>query len=102
MALAVSVIAFAAQAYVLLLMARLVLELVLVFARAWRPRGWVAVIVEMVYTVTDPPLRLARRFIPPVRLGGMALDVAFAAVLLAATALSSALFRLAIRLGGLG
>jgi YggT family protein len=30
-----------------------------------------------VYTVTDPPLNLIRRFVPPLRLGSIALDLAF-------------------------
>ena len=29
------------------------------------------------YTITDPPLKLLRRFIPPLRLGGISLDLSF-------------------------
>ena len=35
------------------------------------------VVLEGTYTVTDPPLKLLRRFIPPLRLGGVALDLSF-------------------------
>ncbi len=63
--------------YVLILIARIVVDYVMMFARDWRPRGVVLVLVELVYTVTDPPLRLLRRFIPPLRIGGIALDLAF-------------------------
>lgn len=60
----------------LTLVARLVVELVRSFARSWRgPVGWAAVAVETVYTVTDPPVRLLRRVIPTVRLGGVGLDL---------------------------
>jgi YggT family protein len=31
----------------------------------------------VVYTATDPPLRLLRRYIPSVRLGTVALDLSF-------------------------
>jgi YggT family protein len=32
---------------------------------------------ESIYTFTDPPLNFFRRFIPPLRLGGVALDLSF-------------------------
>ncbi|WP_288799050.1 YggT family protein [uncultured Arsenicicoccus sp.] len=63
--------------YWLVLMARLVLSYVVMLARDWRPRGVVLVLVEGVYSLTDPPLRALRKVIPPLRLGGMALDLAF-------------------------
>ncbi|MBK6763621.1 MAG: YggT family protein [Micrococcales bacterium] len=46
-------------------------------ARDWQPKGVVLIIAEIIYTLTDPPLRLLRRIIPPIRFGGIALDVAF-------------------------
>jgi YggT family protein len=100
MRLVATILALAAQLYFLLLLARLVLDLVRVFARSWRPQGAVLVAAEIVYTVTDPPLRLARRYIPPVRLGGVGLDVAFAVVLLAVQLAATLLARYAIRLVG--
>jgi YggT family protein len=54
-----------------------VLETVQSFARQWRPTGVVLVLAEATYTVTDPPLKLLRRFIPQVRLGNVALDLSF-------------------------
>lgn len=69
--------------YWLVFIARLILDLVQAFARQWRPRGIVLVLAELVYTATDPPLRLVRRVIPPVRLGGMQFDLAFLVVLIA-------------------
>ena len=66
----------------LLLTARVVVELVRVFAREWRPAGSVAVALETIYTVTDPPVRLLRRVIPMVRYGGMGLDVSIMVLLL--------------------
>jgi YggT family protein len=35
----------------------------------------VLVLAEAIYTVTDPPLRLIRRLLPPIRLGGISLDL---------------------------
>lgn len=66
----------------LLLTARLVLELVRVFARSWMPSGRSAIAVESVYMLTDPPVRLLRRIIPMVRLGGVALDLSLLILLL--------------------
>ncbi|MEU2204319.1 YggT family protein [Microbacterium oleivorans] len=63
--------------YVLFLLARLVLEYIPMFNREWRPRGGWLVFAEVVFTVTDPPLKFFRRFIPPLRIGPIALDLAF-------------------------
>ncbi|AKT51644.1 YggT family protein [Arsenicicoccus sp. oral taxon 190] len=67
--------------YWLVLMARLVLSYVVMLARDWRPRGVVLLLVEGVYTLTDPPIKALRRVIPPLRIGGVALDLAFMALL---------------------
>jgi YggT family protein len=66
----------------LLLTARVVVELVRMFAREWRPAGGVAVSLEAIYTVTDPPVRLLRRVIPMVRYRGAGLDVSIMVLLL--------------------
>ena len=63
--------------FLILLVMRFVLDLVQSFARDWRPRGFVLVLAEFVYTITDPPLRALRRVIPPLSLGGLRLDLAF-------------------------
>ncbi|HEX3785813.1 MAG TPA: YggT family protein [Pseudonocardiaceae bacterium] len=69
-------------AFWLLLTARVVVELVRAFAREWRPAGGVAVTLESIYTVTDPPVRLVRRVIPMVRVAGVGLDVSIMVLLL--------------------
>ena len=63
--------------YLLVLLARVVIDLVMMLSRDWTPRGFILLIVEAVYTVTDPPLKLLRRFIPPLKFGGVALDLSF-------------------------
>ncbi len=63
--------------FLVMLIARLVLVYVRMFARSWRPQGLVLVAAEMVYTVTDPPLRMVRRIIPPLTIGGLRIDLAF-------------------------
>ncbi|WP_407646877.1 YggT family protein [Allosaccharopolyspora coralli] len=66
----------------LLLTARIVVELVRAFARDWRPAGGVAIALESIYTMTDPPVRLLRRVIPTVRIGNVGLDLSIMVLLL--------------------
>ncbi|HYZ09665.1 MAG TPA: YggT family protein [Pseudonocardiaceae bacterium] len=66
----------------LLLTARIVVELVRSFARRWQPTGGVAVALESIYVATDPPVRTLRRVIPPLRIGGVALDLSIMVLLL--------------------
>ncbi|MFI0371607.1 YggT family protein [Actinomadura soli] len=68
--------------FLLFLIGRLILEVLQSFARQWKPTGVVLVIAEATYTVTDPPLKFLRRFIPPIRLGNVALDLSFTVLIL--------------------
>lgn len=65
------------------LLIRLVYDWVQMFAREWRPRGAALVAAHVVYSVTDPPLKGLRRLIPPLRLGGISLDLGFLALFIA-------------------
>jgi len=73
--------------YIILILARFVIEATRQFARRWRPAGVAAVGIELVYLTTDPPVRLLRRLIPPVRLGSISLDLSILILLLAILAL---------------
>ncbi len=53
-----------------------------VFARSWTPKGAVLVILEVIYSITDPPIMFIRRFVPPLRIGSIALDTSFIIVLI--------------------
>lgn len=64
--------------YFIVLLARLVLEYIPMFNREWRPKGAGLVVAEIVFTVTDPPIKLFRRLIPPLRVGPVAIDFGFA------------------------
>ncbi|HEY2687872.1 MAG TPA: YggT family protein [Streptosporangiaceae bacterium] len=63
--------------YLLILIGRLIISWIQAFSRDWSPTGIVLVVAEGVYTATDPPLRLLRRYIPNLRLGNVALDLSF-------------------------
>ncbi|MDF0532442.1 YggT family protein [Tsukamurella sp. 8F] len=61
--------------FLVLLLIRLVFEVVKSLARDWNPSGFGVVLLEAVFTVTDPPIKLLRRLIPPIRLGAVRLDL---------------------------
>lgn len=63
--------------FLLCLIGRLVMDYVMMFARRWRPGRWAAVALETVWSVTDPPIRGVRRVLPPLRIGGMSIDLGF-------------------------
>ena len=79
------------QLFVFVLIARVVLEMVQSFSRSWRPTGFVLVLAEIVYTITDPPLKFLRRFIKPIRLGSIALDLSVLILFFAVIILQSVL-----------
>jgi YggT family protein len=68
---------FALLVFLVLLVFRLIMEYVFMFARSYRPTGPVAVGLELCYSVTDPPLKALRRVIPPLRVGRVSLDLSF-------------------------
>lgn len=61
--------------YTLVLIFRLITEMIASFSREFRPASWFAVTAEVAFRLTDPPVMLLRRAIPPVRTGQIALDL---------------------------
>lgn len=80
--------------YVFILLARVVLDIVQMTARDWRPQGVALVLSNLVYLVTDPPLRFLSRYIPPLRLGPVSLDIGFLVLLIALNFLGRVLYAL--------
>lgn len=72
------------QLFLIVLFARVILDYARMFAPQWRPRGIVLAIAEFIYAATDPLMRFARRYIPPLRLGPVSLDLSFIVILVAA------------------
>lgn len=70
--------------FIALLWIRFVVDWVQVFARRWSPSGILLVVLEVVYTITDPPIKALRKVIPPLRLGSIMLDLSFLLVMLGA------------------
>src|SRR5690554_1577319 len=79
---------FVITLFIIIMWVRLIVELIPMFSRGWRPRGFVLVIAEAAYTVTDPPVRAVRKLVPPIRVGDAAIDFSWGIVLLAAIILS--------------
>ena len=67
----------------LALFLRVIIDYIRIYARNWRPNSFFLAIFEIVYTITDKPMRFVQRFIPPLRIGGVALDLSFIVLLLA-------------------
>jgi YggT family protein len=62
---------------------RIIIDYVRMFARNWRPNSFVLALFEIIYSLTDRPMKLVQRFVPPLRLGGVALDLSFIVLLIA-------------------
>lgn len=81
MSLIGQILVFALQIFFYMMIARFIAELVMSFNRSWRPSGLLLPILDITYTITDPPLKFVRRFVPPVQLGSISLDLAWTIVL---------------------
>lgn len=61
--------------YILILVARIIIEMIRAYAQRYRAPRWFNAVAEMIFVATDPPVRLVRGVIPPLRVGGGSLDV---------------------------
>lgn len=84
MTLAGQIIEYALYAFIVLLWVRFIVDWIQVFARSWEPRGLLLVVLEVVYSVTDPPIKALRKVIKPIRIGNFALDLSFLLVMILA------------------
>jgi YggT family protein len=83
-AIAASIGLYALYVLIALLIVRFVMDWIMVLSRNYRPTGAVAAVLELAYTVTDPPLKALRRVIPPLPLGRMSFDLSFLVLWVAA------------------
>lgn len=70
-------IALLINLYIYVLIGRIIIDYVMMFSTSWRPRGLMLGVVDLVFSATEPPLRFLRRYIPPLRLGMVSLDLSF-------------------------
>ena len=84
MGLFFEILGFALFVFWLLLIARVVVEFIRSFSRDWHPRGATVVLLEVIMTLTDPPVRLLRRIIPQLTIGAVRFDLSIMVLLLVA------------------
>jgi YggT family protein len=73
--LILQVVGWLLLAFFLVLVARFVLSLIVMFAPQWHPKGPLLLLFEAVYSITDPFLRPLRRILPPIGAGGIRIDL---------------------------
>ena len=66
LAFVLTVLSWVLLAFFLMLVARFVLSLIVMFAPQWHPKGPLLLFFESMYSVTDPFLRPLRRILPPI------------------------------------
>ena len=71
------VLTYVLTIYLVILIARMVISWIQMFARSWVPTGVILVIAEGIFTATDPPLKFLRRYIRPLCIGTVAIDLSF-------------------------
>lgn len=74
---------YAVVLYIVILIVRFILDWVTVINPTWRPQGFLLVVAEGTFTMTDPPLKLFRRLIRPLVIGDLRLDFTWSLALLA-------------------
>ena len=84
MSLFFEILGFVLFVFWLLLIARVIVEFIRSFSRDWQPRGVTVLILEVMLTLTDPPVKLLRRIIPPLTIGAVRLDLSIMVLLFAA------------------
>lgn len=65
------------QLFLFTLFLRLVLDYVRMAKPDWRPRGVLLIAADFIYAITDKPLNFVRRFVKPLRIGGISIDLSF-------------------------
>lgn len=68
---------WALQLFLFAMIIRFVADLIMSFNRSWRPNSLLMPVFDLAFTVTDPPLNFLRRFIKPIRFGGIGIDLAW-------------------------
>ncbi|NKE08890.1 MULTISPECIES: YggT family protein [Kocuria] len=85
MNIVLGILYLASHLLVLVVLARFVLEMVSSWSRNWRPQGVMLIFASVVYGITDPVFKPLRRLIPPLRMGGIALDLSAIILILGLT-----------------
>jgi YggT family protein len=75
---------YALEFFILVMWVRLIIDFVRSAKPDWRPQSFVLVLLSAMYAITDPPLKVVRKVVKPVRFGAVAIDFAWTIVLIVA------------------
>ena len=96
-----SILILAVSLYSWILLARIVIEMIQSFSRHFNPPRWFMMVAEVLFVLTDPPVKALRKIIPPLQLGGIALDVSVIVLFLLLAILSRLITWVFFGAGGL-
>ncbi|OFR64212.1 YggT family protein [Corynebacterium sp. HMSC078H07] len=96
-----SILILAVSLYSWILLARIVIEMIQSFSRQFNPPRWFMMVAEVLFVLTDPPVKALRKIIPPLQLGGIALDVSVIVLFLLLAILSRLIAWVFFGAGGL-
>ena len=71
------ILTYVVELYLVVLIGCMILSWINVFVRPWYPPRLIKVVALGIFALTDPPLKLLRRYIPPLRIGTVSLDLSF-------------------------
>lgn len=92
MSLIGAVLGYALTLFIVVLIARMILDWVVLLGNTRSP--WVLRARDATQKVTEPVIAPVRKVLPPIRAGGMAIDLAFTIVFIVALVLRSIFFSL--------
>ncbi len=95
MATTLYLLALLLRIYWFVLLARVIVEMIRSFSRQWRPSRRFALLAEPIFVLTDFVVKPLRRLIPPLRLGGVALDISVLVLFFGVSILESILHSMA-------
>jgi YggT family protein len=98
-ATALYVVALVLRVYWFVLLGRVIIEMIRSFSRRWSPPRWFAVAAEPLFVLTDIAVKPLRRLIPPLRLGGVALDISVLVLFFGLSLLSTIVLSVASGVG---
>jgi YggT family protein len=71
------ILTYVLDLYLVVLIGCMILSWINMFVRGWDPPRIVKALALGIFALTDPPLKLLRRYIPALRLGTVSLDLSF-------------------------
>jgi YggT family protein len=71
------VLRYVLELYLLVLIGCMIFNWIMVFSRQWDPPRIIKAVALGIFALTDPPLKFLRRYIRPLRIGTVSMDLSF-------------------------